>query len=1231
MVKLTESQQLIYDAYKVDESTFDGTLKEQMTKYWNEVNETGDRGGNHMYMFNSKPPTSFDTFPLLKQKTEPDVETVKNVNYLHDLIKILHYRDPIVGRKLIDGIRDNDLCTYVSAQDGEPSMTEKLQLVDLREEMKSAQRDIAAEAKKLKNLKRANAKRKRSTLPLPVVASSINIRTDQEAFVEANYDVSKLITSVASFSVNSEDCEEYPGTTKVSEDPGTRLQQYHDTLYSRAQQTLNRLSSKQEAINKYRMRQIKREWDHYAMMFAYDFMRLPPGYNPLPATNSWIRQDNMKFVKLDCEYAKQLMNEPWGMDDYMYFDHTLKNDQAGYEAWVQWASKEKKQYSIYCMEEFVKPYDWEAASGRNANRLKIGPPVRFNQLKPFKIKNDPNKDLYDNKNNKEYLQQAISGLQDKMVTTAVETRLEIANDFLKPILRREEEARRAAEAARQERERKERIKRNMAAAKKAAKVASAASKFKEGGERRKEERIKKNIAAVKKAATKGRLLKKAAEELKEGGERLRRQKEEEERERLRKEEEERLARLAAMPPVKLDKKSDAMYQYDFDGKEYYLRIVNEPGSAHDELTTELHGKKYTHLIPIVKYNQNGDFGTYTQVSNGIMLDSGEKLPIGQVDLTKVHAFYIQPSIGISLAQWVDEKYYNGTLPRGTDGRKIITNLNTSAFNATATEYPEIQKQAFNIAKSAKKAVDQFHNELKNRFIHRDIKLENMTVDENGIVRLFDFDAVIDTKPDKIDASIEASVIPMTQVPEEGGKRLMDRYRTKDEVEDLIRNNGGLFLDYHQLGLLALQLGGVFDWVGEYDASAVIDGRPRLDNERTLTFVNTTKYGRTRPLLSDKIKVINFWANVCKNKGKQVERTDLLIESVRTMVKENTTQGVGDGQDSGYYFNQNYNISKEFGEWIWGKDQTIGLFRKSDELKAELNSSGVAIDLGNGIQSPTLSIQSPISTGVQSPMQFLSNSRQPVFERVQIESDYGEEDLEALMEFDPSFDGEKLETSSHISDEEFERMLNEATDYNALSEHIMRENKAYSDHSTEVEEDAKSISSKASNTSELSVASQMSNMSAHSVASNMSSNSVASNMSSNSVASNISAASNMSANSVASNLSAASEKSNMSEMSNHSYASHHSMESEEAYPTSEHSNTSYGQYSEQSYNNSSALSNHSSSGESSGKELGYSAESSDHGMSESSDHESSNESMGYSSSGISSSHNHSYNDSNSETE
>merc|ERR1712167_497883 len=109
-----------------------------------------------------------------------------------------------------------------------------------------------------------------------------------------------------------------------------------------------------------------------------------------------------------------------------------------------------------------------------------------------------------------------------------------------------------------------------------------------------------------------------------------------------------------------------------------------------------------------------------------------------------------------------------------------------------------------------------------------------------------------------------------------------------------------------------------------------------------------------------------------------------------------------------------------------------------------------------------------------------------------------------MEFDPSFDGEKLETSSHISDEEFERMLNEATDYNALSEHIMRENKAYSDHSTEVEEDAKSISSKASNTSELSVASQMSNMSAHSVASNMSSNSVASNMSSNSVASNISA-------------------------------------------------------------------------------------------------------------------------------
>ena len=534
----------------------------------------------------------------------------------------------------------------------------------------------------------------------------------------------------------------------------------------------------------------------------------------------------------------------------------------------------------------------------------------------------------------------------------------------------------------------------------------------------------------------------------------------------------------------------------------------------------------------------------------------------------------------------------------------------------------------------------------------------MTIDEgdNNRIRLFDFDTVIDNdRPLTGKTKDWTNIVPMTN----GGK-LMDRFAFAPDFGDFLtakkiyKDNS--FLDRHQAAMMLLQLGGNFDWVGEYDWNTVdapreVDGAFVQEYGPQRKFIGdaTTfsppelkdKYSELRVQLPNKtlgaegglydsafseLIVTNFWNGLLKSarnksvvpggpppdlytnwrsgyeKSQRKLRADLFIEAGREHVDPDVLATI---------FNMKGSLVKNIFKT---------LFTMSKDWEESSNVIGTSV-----------------STSVVSPMQFLSNARQPVFERVQIQSDYGDdEDLEALMEYDPTIDGENLEKlspSSHISDAEFERMLNETTNYDALSEHIMRENQAYSDGSTdmEVEEDAKSVSSKHSSASVGSVASQMSNMSAHSVASNMSnmsSHSVASNMSNmsaHSVASNMSAQSGIS---VASNLSEKSNASTMSNMSNHSYASNHSIESQEAYPTSEHSDQSFGKYSDVSYNQTSGYSNSSShsSSESSGKEMGYVGESSDHGMSESSDHESSGESLGYRSSGGSSTNNHSYNSS-----
>merc|ERR1719263_43006 len=185
--------------------------------------------------------------------------------------------------------------------------------------------------------------------------------------------------------------------------------------------------------------------------------------------------------------------------------------------------------------------------------------------------------------------------------------------------------------------------------------------------------------------------------------------------------------------------------------------------------------------------------------------------------------------------------------------------------------------------------------------------------------------------------------------------------------------------------------------------------------------------------------------------------------------------------------------------------------------------------------------------VLTPKQFLSQSRQPVFEKVTLASEYSEEDLDELMKLDEELDDmlgptETNEIKSSLSDAEFERMLQDNADYYNVSDHIEPEKQNYSSESDqnytsesdmEVEEDAKSI--------------------------------------------------------------------------------HSEVESEENYPTSEHSDA---EFSDQSYNDRSEQS-YNSSTDSSAKEMSYA----DH-TSESSDNESS---MGYSSSG-GSSYRQSYNSS-----
>lgn len=1678
------------------------TLKESMDAYWASINQATlheFKPPVTPHLFDKKPPNAPDTYPFLVKKLSYDAKDQKEINYMHKLIKALHRKDPSIGASLMSEIANNEILRREDPNN-----------------MINRKKTAALVASDLKRLM-SRLKRK-ITYAVPVERPSIYIDTRKSTFDTGDYNVANFITPKASFSINLAN----------DHHPGTRLQRYHDSVYSRARGMLRKIGNKQEAINQYRMRHMKREWDHYAAMFTMDFTRMPPGYDPLPPTNCWISKNNLKFLKLDRCYHQDLLSRPWKTKDYVYFDPTLIDDEAGYEAWKVWAEKEKHQYAKLCAEEFEKPSDWKVREAGDKNSpiwrtlQQQSKPYQLKELRLFKKDNKkrkawvlPNapckteKQIAQEKENARVkkqivAQQAAATAQQKAAVAAalalaaqqataaaataqqkaaaqqaallaqqkaealakdaqrkgveayilkiknvpnltelstyqsnpdpdmdkldqteqadLKTKIQEAKDERreelrlktleqdKKVMRYEDKIRKAkdqnelnnlesnppkidlfavakqnvyrknfkdliadrklelskAEADRRIAERKAKEAAQQAAAAAAAakepfvfaKVTSfgvkqnnldgkrvkgltveidniystgasddektkylAASIVKsiinsyrgedkgkgiktiilspylqrdDGKEdnmpedqRQKniklgdyykkkwgmhyvqvsdwakkrgiteetgyklsgtlrikpgptymiatvEEMLKKDIFekacgigdtylekdeqiqgidltvdefkdVVKKAkltlpngddvdiskitnkndvknalravssnnnnvfyfhrgavdintcitvkkctkayedrekfikqslstddevkwtvnqertkltygaktANKTTLdikietikdLLRKCPGFKDGKcENLKLTCDKEHPEIIEKVAKELYRWIKNDPSVNVEqpaapsepfklvadalvpsdiklklkgkeplrKDNCARYTYVDKGKKWYLRTYKIKGNtAYDNVLNAIDGKGNTlkNIIPCERYE------TWTTDENkpNIISIAGKgefTFPADVVLPDKQNEnIYLQQEMGTALSKWIVKKYgYKWTdidgNKQGNNGTKTLDDVNrTLLYKYRTIGGRQFETEMSLIFLGVQSALKEFHAldtsiQGGNRFLHRDIKLENMTIDENNVVRLFDFDTVIDNDiPLDGKYSKWKDIVPMTN----GGK-LMDRFAYAKQFFQFFNTETGIstqkrkykdnsFLDRHQAAMMLLQLGGNFDWVGEYnwktmspwnDKNVQEYGPQRLLTEDVATF-SPPELKDKYPGLKDKtgvegglfdsafseLIVTNFWNNVLKSTriqsgvDKKIPGPDLYKGS----------NGYVDGQRK-----LRADLFIEAGREYVPNEKLAIIFNMKGSLVKNIFKTLFTMSKDWEESSNVIDTSAP--NEVISPMQFLSNARQPVFERVQIQSDYGDdEDLEALMEFDPTIDGENLEKlspSSHISDAEFERMLNETTNYDALSEHIMRENQAYSDGSTdmEVEEDAKSVSSKHSSSSVGSVASQMSNMSAHSVASNMSnmsSHSVASNMSNmsaHSVASNMSAQSGIS---VASNLSEKSNASTMSNMSHHSYASNHSIESQEAYPTSEHSDQSFGKYSDVSYNQTSGYSNSSShsSSESSGKEMGYNglSETSDHGMSESSDHESSNESTGYHSSGGSSSNNHSYNSS-----
>lgn len=537
---------------------------------------------------------------------------------------------------------------------------------------------------------------------------------------------------------------------------------------------------------------------------------------------------------------------------------------------------------------------------------------------------------------------------------------------------------------------------------------------------------------------------------------------------------------------------------------WYLRTIEEEkqNDSYKNFIMTIDKKPLNSLAPVSI--QEGDWKSFVKygTKHTALYTDKEKFIFGEeVNTTNPPLAYTQKGFGQSLLEWIQNTYQT------REGDKI-TQIDTSNKASLA----DLNK----IKEGVRNGLKEIHDL---GFLHRDVKVDNILVDDNYAVRLMDYDRVIEKSRVAEDDTMM------------NGAELMERDSDLASLIPMLKDVK--WLDYHQAGMALLTLGGTFNWVKddfETDSDDLIKEHGPKKN-----------WGVAFGKLTKRTQIGNFWSKVIKSKGKtniykRQKHADAFVQAGRDITSENAETI--------------FNLPQSF-----VKDVFTNFFKLGEEIFEEEHATR--------IQKVNFKEQA------LSPIKFMSEQRQPMFEKVTIESDFDDSDLQELMDFDPTIEGEVEEDlRSHISDAEFERMLKETENYDSLSDHVAKENAAYS---MEVEEDAKSVSSKHSNASDVSVASQMSNMSA------------------------------------------SSQHSNVSEMSNHSYTSNHSLESEEHYPTSEQSY----HMSEQSYNMTSDHS-YNSNTESSAKEMDYAQS-----MSES---ESVSESMGYSSSGGSSSNNHSYNSS-----
>lgn len=196
-----------------------------------------------------------------------------------------------------------------------------------------------------------------------------------------------------------------------------------------------------------------------------------------------------------------------------------------------------------------------------------------------------------------------------------------------------------------------------------------------------------------------------------------------------------------------------------------------------------------------------------------------------------------------LKHWIGETHYE--LDKD---EKFISNKNVNFVNGNQT--PLLNK----IIEQAKTALQQFHKVggESRTFLHRDIKGDNIVVGESNDIYLFDYDQTVRLKkyngepmingvvarldypvnvftPDELDAKVEMLVKNNTvktldtQLKAKGikpsGKKADKALQLAlSEVHAEMRRIKSISLDYFQMGVVLLELGGKFDVANDFEIS-----------------------------------------------------------------------------------------------------------------------------------------------------------------------------------------------------------------------------------------------------------------------------------------------------------------------------------------------------------------------------------------------------------------------------